>query len=107
MDKKLKAKWVKALRSGEYKQGGGYLFSDGKYCCLGVLLHIEHPDHSYLEDSYAGSLPDSFQVQCGITPAQEDQLARMNDGKKLVAGSCVPGRKYGFVAIASYIEAHL
>ena len=37
MDKKLKAKWVKALRSGEYKQGKGYLEDRGKFCCLGVL----------------------------------------------------------------------
>lgn len=37
MDKELKAKWVKKLRSGEYQQGQNYLFFDGKFCCLGVL----------------------------------------------------------------------
>ena len=37
MDRKLKAKWVVALRSGEYKQARGMLKSDDAYCCLGVL----------------------------------------------------------------------
>lgn len=37
----LKAKWVAALRGGEYVQGDGELYSDCSepptYCCLGVL----------------------------------------------------------------------
>lgn len=48
MSKKLKTKWVKALRSGKYKQGNGALVeglrdpsmdyaTDLKHCCLGVL----------------------------------------------------------------------
>src|ERR1700722_19140718 len=39
MDPALKAKWVAALRSGEYKQGDGKLHNrtDDSYCCLGVL----------------------------------------------------------------------
>jgi hypothetical protein len=41
MKKEMRDKWVKALRSGEYKQGMGYLRRDSgdgeQYCCLGVL----------------------------------------------------------------------
>ncbi len=37
MDKKVKEMWIKALVSGEFKQGRGYLESKGKYCALGVL----------------------------------------------------------------------
>lgn len=37
-------KWLKALESGEYKQGGGYLckIDNGqlKYCCLGVATKV-------------------------------------------------------------------
>jgi hypothetical protein len=34
-------KWVKALRSGEYKQGKGHLRnSDNTFCCLGVLCDL-------------------------------------------------------------------
>lgn len=42
MNKKLAMKWVKALRSGEYKQGTGKLNDgQGNFCCLGVLCEIE------------------------------------------------------------------
>lgn len=39
MDKELKTKWVKALRSGDFAQGDGVLYNDnrGTFCCLGVL----------------------------------------------------------------------
>jgi hypothetical protein len=32
--------WVDALRSGEYKQGKGYLNEAGRYCCLGVACDV-------------------------------------------------------------------
>lgn len=39
MDKKLKAKWVKALRSDQFTQltPAHAYESEGKHCCLGVL----------------------------------------------------------------------
>jgi len=42
----LKTKWLKALRSGHYKQGRGQLCTSPKpgkfrYCCLGVLAQID------------------------------------------------------------------
>lgn len=41
MNKQIAKKWIKALRSGEYKQGQtGRLKSDTGYCCLGVLCEI-------------------------------------------------------------------
>ena len=46
-DVKLMESWVKALRSGEYKQTQGTLKKDGEYgggdkayCCLGVLCDV-------------------------------------------------------------------
>ena len=35
-------KWVEALRSGKYKQGGGYMYEpiDNTYCCVGVLYVV-------------------------------------------------------------------
>lgn len=42
MDKELKAKWVKALRSGEFEQGQNELEGPGnRFCCLGVLCSLE------------------------------------------------------------------
>ena len=44
MNKKIKTKWVKALRSGQYDQTQGYLCEISKkgdsFCCLGVLCDI-------------------------------------------------------------------
>lgn len=46
MNPTVKALWVDALRSGEYRQGKGQLHNGttGEYCCLGVLcsLYIQH-----------------------------------------------------------------
>ena len=43
MDRELKAKWIAALRSGEYKQTSGDYYSPktGGYCCLGVLSCVK------------------------------------------------------------------
>jgi len=40
--KSIKKAWIKALRSGKYKQGQGTLFlqSSKNYCCLGVLVRV-------------------------------------------------------------------
>ena len=37
MIKKTKEMWIRALKSGEFKQGKGYLERDGEYCALGIL----------------------------------------------------------------------
>jgi hypothetical protein len=40
MKQSVMKKWVKALRSGKYKQGEGCLKNGNEYCCLGVLSAI-------------------------------------------------------------------
>lgn len=40
MNKKIKAAWLKALRSGKYKQGREALNKNGEFCCLGILCEI-------------------------------------------------------------------
>ena len=48
MNPKVKKKWLKALRSGKYKQGKERLreTTEGKqeYCCLGVLSDIHREE---------------------------------------------------------------
>lgn len=39
MNPEIKAKWVAALRSGDYEQGRGYLHRGG-FCCLGVACDL-------------------------------------------------------------------
>jgi len=45
MKKAVKKRWVKALRSGKYRQGEFKLCTrhkgGSKFCCLGVLAHEE------------------------------------------------------------------
>jgi len=48
MDAEIKAKWIAALRSGEYQQGSGALKIEHhngtvEHCCLGVLAEL-HPN---------------------------------------------------------------
>jgi len=47
MPKELKARWLKALRSGKYKQGTGALYNpeENSFCCLGVLNHVALDGH--------------------------------------------------------------
>lgn len=47
MNKRIKKLWIKALRSGRYKQGGGGLRpTEVTFCCLGVLCDVQRrEDH--------------------------------------------------------------
>lgn len=40
MNPEIKRAWVKALRSGNYKQGQGALRQHDRFCCLGVLCDL-------------------------------------------------------------------
>ena len=40
MDRVFAKKWVKALRSGKYKQAHDVLFNGEGYCCLGVACIV-------------------------------------------------------------------
>jgi hypothetical protein len=40
----IKARWIEALRSGNYTQGFGKLRDGNKFCCLGVLCELAVAD---------------------------------------------------------------
>jgi hypothetical protein len=74
----VKAKWVAALRSGEYEQGSGVLNKDGKLCCLGVLCELaikdgvpisktEHYENLVAYNGYETSLPVAVMEWAGMT----------------------------------------
>jgi hypothetical protein len=93
MDKKIKKQWVKALRSGEYRQGAyalGRLSADGVYiesfCCLGVLAHECDPtpwvrDRELVAVDPAGpfTLSPKFLEAAGLSREVIGQLAFLND----------------------------
>ncbi len=46
MKKDIKKKWLKALRSGEYKKATGSLKTTSGFCCLGVLSDLYIKEHT-------------------------------------------------------------
>jgi hypothetical protein len=77
MNKKIADRWVKALRSGKFKQGKGRLNVAGKYCCLGVLCELAARSKKvekarvrdltmYSYDGSLASLPESVMKWVGI-----------------------------------------
>jgi hypothetical protein len=102
MDPEIKAKWIAALESGEYKKGKHKLRGgDDTFCCLGVLCDIYHKETgkgewlkqtpnalnavSFNADVNANdcrnSLYQPFPVQMwsGIDYGQSRALANIND----------------------------
>jgi hypothetical protein len=87
LKKITRAEWVDALRSGEYKQGGGFLYDaeNKTYCCLGVAcalagVELENFPPETLrtitfDDVGAGQLDDWLE----LTNRKRKSLAEMND----------------------------
>lgn len=111
MNAKVKTKWLKALRSGEYDQTTGKLLdrtSEGdKFCCLGVLCNLyaqEHPGTGfrangqglYYFDDKNGTLPDRVKKWAGSLKGLELELVRLNDE-----------HNFSFNQIANFIEEKL
>lgn len=68
-------KWLRALRSGEYKQAQHFLQTDEGYCCLGVACKLFIPSKFQKLNSYGqlqGALPRA-------QPNAPDWLRRIND----------------------------
>jgi len=117
MDPTVKSKWLAALRSGDFKQGQGYLvidnFDDDRcstwtgYCCLGVLQVVCNGD-PYLPDLFDNGegtfLTYASAERIGLTDDEMNLLAAMNDGTQY-NGSVY--EKHDFNAIADHIEGNL
>jgi hypothetical protein len=105
MNPELKARWLKALRSGTYLQGQKALHKESKFCCLGVLCDLGLPEKwepsDWDSDYYIhpwGNPHDellskeiSYEIKLGN--ALQRRLADMNDQGK------------SFIEIAEVIEA--
>lgn len=71
-----KAKWLEALRSGEYGQVDNILCEDGKYCCLGVLEVILDGDvERNVSGNVLGSPTCDFLSRHGISIELRDTAA--------------------------------
>lgn len=89
MNKYWKDQWVKALRSGEYKQGQHRLCrevdSECQYCVLGVLCDISYNGYwEKFQDVWRVGGRSGFPVEelleeVGLTPNDASFLAGRND----------------------------
>ena len=106
MDQELKAKWVTALRSGEYKQTKYKLHRKGSnnFCCLGVLCKVfgleltedgEDVVSGPVGASYEACIYPLFSSDKVVADEQITPLIRLNDEGE------------PFSAIADYIEKNL
>lgn len=80
MNKEIAQKWVKALRSGEYKQGSHVLHntSNNTYCCLGVLCDIYQREGNKFDTVWVGNW-GNWGVE--TTNGFENLLATYFDGR--------------------------
>ena len=117
MNSKVKEQWLKALRSGEYKQGAGCLKNNDEFCCLGVLsdIYAKEKNLKWNDEFYDRGIDDGFiygrsaipsNFVCKWAELKEpnpvvyldgciDSVARMND------------EGYTFEQIADVIEKEL
>lgn len=106
MNKQIKSKWLKALRSGKYKQIQGFLTDstdDGEkgYCCLGVLRDVITPG-SRAQHEEMDWLCKRHSKLSGLDEETQRKLTAMNDGAGAWAGKPQP-----FTKIADFIEKNL
>ncbi len=115
MKKAIKALWIAALRSGEYKQGVNYLRdTDNNFCCLGVLcnLHAQaHPEIAAQQTTHThymgvnGIPPDEVFKWAGMGVEQAHRTVLINGVKDSLANHNDDGAT--FAEIADAIEAQL
>lgn len=104
MNPDVKKRWIEALRSGDYKQGRGWLRNiDDEYCCLGVLENLIQPEGwSAQAGGWSASnnsvmfISDATRHQASISHEATNCLMNMND---------MEGKT--FSQIADYIEENL
>lgn len=112
-----RAAWVAALRSGDYKQGKGYLANKGQFCCLGVACELAIKDGVKVKRSDRPSGVKEYDGVTGAMPLPVRQWLglKYSDGAyKTDNGSYEESRSlaglndngYGFEAIAQLIESH-
>jgi len=126
MNKTIKKKWVKALRSGEYKQGRNWLRKGDRFCCLGILCDLYHKDkpgsigwkmkpsgNAYEFASIETGpemvvLPTAVYEWAGLSSnnpsVHRDQLAAHNDGRTTTTPQL---KQHSFNEIADLIENNL
>ena len=105
LPKQYKKKWITALRSGDYEQEDGTLYSCGTFCALGVALHA-------CNDISLESLDGHHQpsdLESNLTDAEYRAIPR--EIRKGELGEYIidlnDNEGYSFDMIADYIEENV
>jgi hypothetical protein len=116
MKKSWAVEWVKALRSGDYKQGrpGIMVDPEGGYCCLGVLQELTgrvRENNALL--SLEACVETGMRTGVGSWHNKYGRcaLSEMNDSGRVRSGAkgtkrAPLGRRFTFPEIADWIEKH-
>jgi len=106
MKDEIKAKWTKALRSGQYEQGQRYLNNNNKLCCLGVLCEIAFKEGFEIKRTF-----DSYRVGYGEEEHSRFLPYELSDSEDYKIGTRSCSRLMGmndegtsFEEIADYID---
>jgi len=106
MNPKVKAKWLRALRSGKYKQGYYRLKLKNKFCCLGVLCDVVQKD-TKLEWEKAPPFGEKFGDKFDFLPKQVRQFAGVTCSTQQVLIKKNDQHGLSFVDIANWIQENL
>ena len=113
MDAELKAKWIEALRSGNYDQGQ-FLLRDANdnFCCLGVLADLIGLPWRFVEAGGASGgvahydVPDGLHTNNGCIPERvAEEIGLLHFASTRLMGMNDRGKS--FAEIAQWIEEHL
>jgi hypothetical protein len=112
MRPEIRARWVAALRSGDYEQGAGYLRTDSQWCCLGVLCDLAERDGVVSLFAPAGSFVAQYGGCSAELPRPVMEWAALDDTDPYVMTSgggyslthLNDDEKWDFAQIADAIE---
>lgn len=117
MNPDVKARWLAALRSGEYRQGAGRLRRqdvDGAvHCCLGVLCELAAADGvaEYRHGLFYGLTTQLETGFNGVLPVDVKEWAGLSNGDPTVDGRRLSEwndtSRLSFDGIADKIERYL
>jgi hypothetical protein len=103
-------KWVRALRSGKYKQGPEYLCADGKFCCLGVVCELAIKADVQVKKSETEEDGVRYNKQACVLPTKvmkwvglKDDEGRFAEGYEMLTALNDSGKS--FKQIARIIES--
>ena len=121
LDKTFKEKWIKALKSGNYKQGSGslkryYENIEPRYCCLGVACSVAGVPEEYISGEWIdennfdldgfSKIPKVLQG-CGAENELVGKLSGMNDDTIINSDTDEEEHKSDFEKIADWINKNI